>query len=104
MKATHIPGRPLAVKISSAGPFGQAKDLWRPGAAQDDVWPSLQSHNETKVIRYTFVNLPPVPCQINTCVAPCLVRLTRVLHPCLVRLTRVLHSCLVRLTRARFYF
>ncbi|CAL4139845.1 unnamed protein product, partial [Meganyctiphanes norvegica] len=39
-------------------------------AAQDDVWPSLQSHNETKVIRYTFVNLPPVPCQINTCVAP----------------------------------
>ena len=70
MKATHIPGRPLAVQISSAGPFGQAKDLWRPGAAQDDVWPSLQSHNETKVIRYTFVNLPPVPCQINTCVAP----------------------------------
>ena len=40
--------------------FGPAKDLWRPGAAQDYLWPSLQSHNETKCIRYTFVNLPPV--------------------------------------------
>ena len=37
------------------------KDLWRPLAAQDYVWPSLQSHNETKFIRYTFVNLPPAP-------------------------------------------
>ena len=33
--------------------FGTAKDLRRPGAAQDYLWPSLQSHNE----RYTFVNL-----------------------------------------------
>jgi len=25
------------------------------------VWPTLQSHNETKFIRYTFVNLNPAP-------------------------------------------
>ena len=42
---------------SLAVPFGPAKDLWRPVAAQDYVWPSVQSHNETKFNRYTFVNL-----------------------------------------------
>ena len=37
----------------------QVADLWWPEAAQDYVWPSFQSHNETKFIRYTFVNLHP---------------------------------------------
>ena len=38
--------------------FGPAKEIWRTGATQDYVWPSLKSHNETKFICYTFVNLP----------------------------------------------
>ncbi|CAL4166419.1 unnamed protein product, partial [Meganyctiphanes norvegica] len=59
---------PLAAHLTLAGPLGQLNIIGRPkaaniqvyylrfekpcdGAAQDDVWPSLQSHNETKKTR-----------------------------------------------------
>ena len=47
--------------MKATNKFGPAKDLWRPEASQDYLWPSLQSHNETKFIRYTFVNVSPGP-------------------------------------------
>ena len=60
MKATNNPGRPRPPKQRSLEYLkGTAKDFLRPEAAHDYFWPSLQSHNETKLIRYTFVNLVP---------------------------------------------
>ena len=55
MKATNKSGRPLA--------FVKAKYLWRgPEAAQDYLWPLLQSHNEYYIyLFYLCESAPRLP-------------------------------------------